>query len=432
MTVSIMPGKIAGSISAIPSKSHLHRLLIYAALSDKETQLLCAETEALDIKATIGCLTALGAFIERQKEGFKVKPINFDYLQDKSKSSEALVLPCKESGSTLRFMLPIANALGIFGAFHMEGRLPERPMAPLDGQLKNHGISLWRDTPEILYCKGKLTAGDYQLPGDISSQYISGLLMALPLLDNSSSLTVTEPLESADYIAMTLETAGIFGSKPLIKQSQNQIQYEIQGKRFTSPGQAEVEGDWSNGAFWLCAGAMPGGDIKIRGLKKDSSQGDKELSTILSQMGAGVSWQSDILHVSEKERNHIEIDARAIPDLIPVLAAVAALGNGTTIIRNAARLRLKESDRLLSTANTLSALGADIEETEDGLKIKGKPKLKGGTVDAYGDHRIPMMAAIASAGCTEPVTVTGAQAVNKSYPAFWDDLVSLGKDIKFL
>ena len=425
MTVTIMPGKIAGKISAIPSKSHLHRLLIYAALADKETKILCANTEAEDIKATIGCLEALGAEIKRQKEGFIVKPVDREYLQ--GKSGKTVILPCMESGSTLRFMLPVVCALGVNGAFHMEGRLPKRPMAPLDAQLQNHGIKLWNDTPEILCCKGQLTAGEYELPGDVSSQYITGLLMALPLLTGCSCLTVTGTLESADYINMTLEAAEVFGCKPNINQNIYNINWI---NRFVSIGEVSVEGDWSNGAFWLCGGAMPGGDIQMCGLKKDSSQGDKAVSAVLSQMKANVNWKEDTLHVSEGERNQVEIDARATPDLIPVLAAVAALGEGTTFVKNAARLRLKESDRLLSTAKTLTALGADVEETEDGLKINGKPKLKGGTVDAFGDHRIAMTAAIASAGCTEPVTVTGAQAVNKSYPAFWDDLAFLGKEIK--
>ncbi|MCL2387640.1 MAG: 3-phosphoshikimate 1-carboxyvinyltransferase, partial [Defluviitaleaceae bacterium] len=260
----------------------------------------------------------------------------------------------------------------------------------------------------------------------ISSQYITGLLMALPLLEKSSRLTVHEPIESADYITMTLDAAEAFGYTPHI----NGNMYELRGVgSFTSPSRVETEGDWSNGAFWLCAGAMPHGDISLKGLRKNSSQGDRQIYDILGKMGVNISWQDETIRIKESQRNSLQIDARAIPDLIPVLAAVAAVGNGTTIFQNASRLRIKESDRLMSTAKTLATLGADIKETPDGLIVTGVKSLKGGTVDAHGDHRIAMMAAIASAACSEPVTITGAQAVNKSYPNFWRDLESLGKKV---
>ena len=430
-----MPGKITGDVWAIPSKSHLHRLLIFAALSEKETFLSCAETEAEDIQATIDCLTALGATVEKQDGGFAVTPIfsrSAVCYAPLSASECPIILPCMESGSTLRFMLPVANALGICGAFEMKGRLPERPLAPLDSQLERNGINLWRDKPDVLRCEGRLQIpGSYHIAGNISSQYISGLLMALPVLNGFSTLSVSLPLESADYVSMTLEAAETFGQKPDIEKRDNGFHYNIEGTgSYISPGQIAVEGDWSNGAFWLCAGAMPGGNIQLRGLKKNSSQGDREICNILTRMGARVKWEGDELHITEDGRNGTEIDARATPDLVPVLAAVAAAGTDTTVIRNAGRLRLKESDRLFSTARILTALGADITEAEDSLVINGRPHLSGGTVDSFGDHRIAMTAAIASAACTEPVIITGAQAVNKSYPAFWKDLAALGKDVR--
>ena len=427
MKVTIMPGKISGGLLAIPSKSHLHRLLICAALSDKATFIECAETDAEDIHATIDCLTALGAMVERQEGGFAVTPLD----RERCKPDSEALLPCMESGSTLRFMLPVVCALGIRGAFRMKGRLPERPLAPLDALLESGGVRLWRDAPDLLRCEGRLRPGDYHLPGDISSQYITGLLMALPLLEGPSRLTVTEPIESADYIAMTLEALEAFGQKPGVSQIPGGIRYDIQGTgAFAGPLRIMAEGDWSNGAFWLCAGAMPGGDMRLRGLNRDSRQGDREVCGILERMGAAVDWKGDMLCVKESRRNGTEIDVRAIPDLGPVLAAVAAAGSGTTVIRNASRLRLKESDRLLSTARTLTTLGADVTETEDSLVINGRSRLTGGVVDSFGDHRIAMMAAIASAACSEPVTITGAEAVNKSYPAFWKDLAALGKDVR--
>ncbi|MCL2388492.1 MAG: 3-phosphoshikimate 1-carboxyvinyltransferase [Defluviitaleaceae bacterium] len=438
MTITLHPSTITGEISAIPSKSHLHRLLIYAALADKATQILCAETEAEDIRATIDCLSALGSVIVRNEDGFSVTPICRVQLSQRAKNM--IVFPCGESGSTLRFMLPVVCALGVRGAFEMKGRLPQRPLSPLDSQLENHGIRLWRDDVSstklqsakdgsgvFLHCEGQLQPSEnYELAGDISSQYITGLLMALPLLEKSSRLTVHEPIESADYITMTLDAAEAFGYKPPI----NRNMYELRGVgSFTSPSRVETEGDWSNGAFWLCAGAMPHGDISLKGLRKNSSQGDRQIYDILDKMGVNISWQDETIRIKEAQRNSLQIDARAIPDLIPVLAAVAAVGNGTTIFQNASRLRIKESDRLMSTAKTLATLGADIKETPDGLIVTGVKSLKGGTVDAHGDHRIAMMAAIASAACSEPVTITGAQAVNKSYPNFWRDLESLGKKV---
>jgi len=257
------------------------------------------------------------------------------------------------------------------------------------------------------------------------------MLFALPLFVAPSSLTVTQPIESADYIAMTLETLQAFGIRPSAASCPDAVRYDIAGiGAFSSPTNAAAEGDWSNGAFWLCAGAMPGGDVRLSGLNEKSSQGDRAIMDILAQVGANIGWEGGAVRASEGGRRGIEFDARAIPDLVPVLAAVLAAGTGTAVIRNAARLRLKESDRLSATAQTLTALGADVAETEDSLVINGRPCLQGGSVDAFGDHRIAMMAAIASAACSGTVTISGAQAVNKSYPGFWGDLAALGKTVR--
>jgi len=425
MQVTIQPGCIKGEVNIIPSKSHLHRLLIASALADEETILRTATTtEAEDISSTMKCLEALGASITYSKAGdgasFQVKPIDFNSLPSHA------VLPCKESGSTLRFMLPIVCALGVTGEFHMEGRLPDRPMNPLDQELERVGISFTKPKREIICCEGALNAGDFSLPGNVSSQYITGLLMALPLLKASSNLTVYEPVESKDYIDMTLDVLEDFGQLPQVTQNCYHI---MGGNSFKSPNKLVVEGDWSNAAFWLSAGAMPRGDLRVGGLNLKSRQGDREICKILKHMGANLSLEDNYIHVSEGSRGFATIDATAIPDLIPILSAVAAVGDGVTIIKNAARLRLKESDRLAATADILNTLGADVKEKEDGLEIRGVSKLKGGTVDSWGDHRIAMTAAIASIACEEPVTITGAQAVNKSYPQFWSELARLGKKL---
>ena len=420
MKVTLLPGPAAGRVTAIPSKSHLHRLFIYAALADKKTLLCCEHTQAEDIQATVACLSAIGAEIQPVEEGYLVRPLN------RRRLPAGAVLPCGESGSTLRFMLPLVCALGISGTFTMSGRLPERPLAPLDEELSRHGIRLWRPDSGTLCCEGKLAAGNYTLPGNVSSQFISALLLALPLLEGDSSLKVEGPLESADYITMTLHAGEAFGFRP----SSINNSYNIRGgAEFFSPEKTSVEGDWSNAAFWLCAGAMPGGDMEIAGLDRQSVQGDRGICNILEKMGANLGWAGNALRVFEGERRAVEIYAAAIPDIVPPLCAVAALGSGQTIIKNAGRLRLKESDRLHAIAQTLNAMGAEAAEEPDGLRIQGTESLSGGTVDAWGDHRIAMMAAVASLGCSGPLTITGAGAVRKSYPAFWEKFRAMGKEV---
>jgi 3-phosphoshikimate 1-carboxyvinyltransferase len=266
-----------------------------------------------------------------------------------------------------------------------------------------------------------LSHGQYSISGQESSQFISGLMLALPLLKGPSQICLTSPLQSKGYADMTIQTLRIFGVEGGFSTPGSQ--------RYISPGEISVEGDWSNAAFWLCAGAMPGGNIEITGLNRESAQGDKEICAILEQIGARLTWQDNVLQVLEDKRHGVEIDARAIPDLVPALCAAAAVSAGETIVKNAERLRLKESDRLTATAQTLNALGANITEEAAGLRVQGVPRLKGGTVDAWGDHRIAMMAAIASLACEDPVTITGAQAVRKSYPGFWEKFRMLGKEV---
>ena len=388
MTQTIPKTPISGTIPAIASKSAAHRLYICAALADKPTEITC-QTTSKDIEATKACLAAMKRGDTR--------------------------LPCGESGSTLRFLLPVAAALGLEADFFLEGRLPDRPLAPLDAQLTAHGVTLSRPRREVLHISGKLTPGDYVLPGNVSSQYISGLLFALPLLDGPSTLTVTGSVESAPYIAMTLDALAQFGVQPELHDNV----YTIAPTPYVSPNTAVVEGDWSNAAFWLCAGALSG-PVTVTGLKPDSLQGDREIVELLKRFGAKTEESGDSVTVSPGPLTARDIDAAAIPDLVPVLSIVAAAAAGTTRIYNAGRLRIKESDRIKTVLALLTAIGVDAEETADGLRIHGGKALTGGVVDSANDHRIAMAAAVASAIC--PVTVTGAEAVQKSYPKFWEDL----------
>ncbi len=422
MKVCIKPGPLRGDVTILPSKSHLHRLLICAALADAESLLVCGQTDAEDVLATMRCLEAMGATIKREPEGLRVTPLRRDALP------AHCTLPCGESGSTLRFLLPIVCALGLRADFTLLGRLPERPLAPLDEELRRHGCHLQRKEGGILSCEGQLCPGDYVLPGNVSSQYITGLLFALPLLAGASSLHIEGRIESADYISMTRQALQEYGL-PLTELDGC---YAIPGgQTLRTPGRILVEGDWSNAAFWLCAGALPGGDVTCRGLHTSSTQGDREICHILEQMGAELCLQETAVRVTAGQTKSLLLNAAAVPDLVPIVAAVAAISRGETRIEQAQRLRLKESDRLRAVSETLNALGAQVEELPDGLRIQGVETLRGGTdVSAWGDHRIVMMAAILATVCDQAVCIVGAEAVRKSYPGFFRDFAALGGRIE--
>ena len=432
MNVTIPSGPRHGTLTVPASKSWAHRILITAALSAEKSRIIC-DGISKDITATMDCLNALGANItsELRDDGcteLLVTPIKVTVDHSDSTALYAPLL-CKESGSTLRFLIPVVGALGKDAVFHMEGRLSERPIDALTDVLKKHGMSFMQDG-KYLYCRGKLTAGHFSIPGNISSQYISGLLMATPLLDSASDIEITGNIESGDYINMTahaVRTAGV----DLI---QNENIYHIEPKgRFSVSGDLIVEKDWSSAAFPLCMGAFSKEGITVTGLNTDSIQGDKEILNILKGFGADISitreQESDVsngLSSVTVKRGILKgqtIDASRIPDLVPVISVVAAGALGETRIIHAERLRIKESDRLFTTATMLKNLGADIEETEDGLIIKGKAPLNGGTTEAFNDHRIAMSAAVAAGISASPVTVLGAECTDKSFPGFWDKLL---------
>ena len=420
MNITIRPGQRSGRVKIPASKSQAHRLLICAALGQGETLIACDGLSA-DIAATMACLNALGADIRQAEEGrLRVRPIE--------KVPAGLChLHCGESGSTLRFLLPVAGALGANATFQLAGRLAQRPMAPLLEQLEAHGCQTYLDPEKkTLSISGQLTPGAYRLPGDVSSQFFTGLLFALPLLGEESILEIEGELESASYLQLTIQALAAFGVTP----ERMETGWIVRPQAYRTPGRAIVEGDWSNAAPWLCMGAIDGDSVTVKGLAPDSQQGDRAVCRVLGEMGVPIHHTAD-RYTSHPGRLHpTTIDARDIPDLVPVLAALAASIPGTTIITGAARLRLKESDRLVTTAATLNALGGQVAVTDDGLIIQGKAHLLGGTVDAAGDHRIAMAAAVAACACSEPVVITGAQAVEKSYPTFWHDLRALGKPVE--
>lgn len=405
----LLPGERSGELRIPASKSQAHRLLICAALSKEETRIRC-DGLSKDILATVACLRAMGAEIREEGDALCVHPI-------RSVPQNEVLLPCGESGSTLRFLLPVAGALGIRGSFLREGRLPERPLAPLDRELTSHGMTL-REEESLLHTEGQLLPGEYRLPGNVSSQYISGLLLALPLLKGESRLQVEGRVESAAYIQMTENALRLTG----ISYMKEKNQYTIPGdQRPGLTGELQVEGDWSNAAFFLCAGALSEKGMRITGLDPASPQGDRAILELLRRFGAELSVQESGILVRRAALRGIEIDAAPIPDLIPVLSVLAAGAEGDTRIYNAGRLRLKESDRLKTTAKLLRDLGGSVEELAEGLVIHGSGSLRGGSAESAGDHRIAMSAAVAACLCREPVDVNGAECVAKSYPRFWED-----------
>lgn len=415
MIATVQKGCLSGEIPAIASKSYAHRLLMAAALADRPTTVRCA-TVSDDILATARVLTAMGASVERTDAGFVVEPI--------STCPVGPTLDCGESGTTERFILPIACALGLDAAVTGSGRLPERPLSPLYEELQAHGIDLSPQGVFPLHARGRLPAGDYSLAADVSSQFIGGLLFALSVVPGKSTLTLTGRIESAPYIDMTLDVLALFGAS--ITRTSEGRRFEIEGRtRLASPGAAAVEGDWSNAAFWLCAGAL-GRGVTLTGLRADSRQGDRAVADILKAFGADVPLTENAVTVRPGTLNGMTVDAAQIPDLVPVLAVVAAFARGETRFVNAGRLRIKESDRLKTTRELLERLGADVDELPDGLVVRGRGTLAGGECEGANDHRIVMSAAVAGARTQHPVVIRGAQAVRKSYPGFFDDFARLG------
>ncbi len=419
----IRPGKRSGAVKIPASKSQAHRYLICAALSEKECLIGCDGVSA-DILATINCLKGLGAGIERlEADEYSQRAVTLKCSPIKRDAKlEDLVLDCGESGSTLRFMLPIVCALGASGHFVLHGRLPERPLAPLDGELRKHGAQIELVGNE-LHFGGKLRAGAYTMPGSVSSQFISGLLFALPLLSDDSSLTVTGRIESRDYIIMTEEAL----ERAKVRIEKNINVYGIPKAQSFQMPDTNVEGDFSNAAFFLCAGAFTEEGLKVMGLNMASRQGDRRIVEILEAFGAKTERGLDRVTVRTGTLEGLTVDAAMIPDLVPVISVVAAAAKGTTRIVNAGRLRIKESDRIKSTADMINALGGKAVETEDGLVIEGTG-LKGGTVDTCNDHRIAMSAAVAACICEDKVVLNDEKCVAKSYPDFFEDFNKLKID----
>lgn len=414
MNVKITPHPLSGTVSAISSKSDVHRLLIAAALSDKPTIIKC-NSRSKDIEATVSCLNSLGAAISFAEDEISVKPI--------TNIPKEASLNCGESGSTLRFLLPVAAALGVTAEFCGKGRLPQRPITPLRREMEVNGITFTPPWKFPIKIKGQLEPNEYVLKGNVSSQFVTGLLFSLPMLTGDSKIRLIPPVESKPYIDMTVDTLRKFG----IEITEEDNIYNIKGsQKYVSPSLVTADGDWSNAAFFLTAGALSG-EITVTGLNINSLQGDRKILDVLSKMGAEISVLGDKITVEKAELHGVEIDASDIPDLIPILSVAAAgAKSGITTVSNAARLRIKESDRLSAICECINNIGVVVAEMDDGLVVWTGDGVRGGKVFGFNDHRIVMSMAIASAVSNGEITIEGAEAVNKSYPQFFEDFTSLG------
>ncbi len=381
MNVTFQPFTPQGTVAAPPSKSDVHRAILCAALS-KGVCTITPVALSEDIKATISCVESLGA-VTRMENG----TLTVDGSGMFQKKTAAL--HCGESGSTLRFLIPVAAAGGVNAVFTGAGRLPERPIGIYTDALPKAGVQCDTAGGLPLTISGQLRGGEFKIPGDVSSQFISGLLFALPLLPRDSRIVLTTPVQS-------------------------------RGNQRYVPSDYRTDGDWSQAAFFMTAGAI-GGDVTVTGANIDSAQGDRRIAALLREFGAEVIQDGGTVRVRRGELKAIEIDASQIPDLVPILAVCASFAKGTTRIVNAARLRIKESDRLQTTAVLLNSLGGKVKELPDGLEITGVKELAGGHADGCNDHRIVMSAAVCAARSAGTITCTDAMSINKSYPGFYGD-----------
>ena len=405
MNVTITPAKLKGTVIPPPSKSQAHRVLIAAALAGGVSRIDNAALSQ-DIEATLRCLRALGTGVQREGKALMIHGLGNSIRQ----GLPFPVLDCGESGSTLRFLIPVALAVCGKGAFTGHGRLMERPQTPYFDIFREKGV-FWERIGNLLEVKGTLAPGEYRLRGDVSSQFVTGLLYALPLLDGDSEIVLTSPLESRGYVDMTLDALGLFGVYPEARENG----FFIPGNQRFQPQNFSIEADWSQAGFWYAAKLL-GSPLEVGGMDPGSAQGDR---VVLDQ------------YAKLSGPGEVELDVSDCPDLAPPLAAMAALRPGVTRLTNAARLRIKESDRLAAVTRVLNAMGAQVTEHWTSLTVRGKDRLAGGVkVDSFNDHRIAMMAAVAATRCIKPIAITGAECVAKSYPTFWDDYEMLGGKIQ--
>ncbi len=404
MNLQITPNKLHGRVSIPSSKSMTHRAIICAALAEGVSNLTGIDYSK-DIDATLNIMEAFGAYIRKNGSGIVMSGI--------VSPTHSAIADCCESGSTLRFLIPVAAALGTRTEFRGQGRLPQRPITPYIRELSQKGVTFRYDNSMPFLMEGKLQSGVFHLEGDISSQFITGLLFALPLLDGDSEIVMTSPLQSKPYADMTIDCMRKFG---VVVEETPDGNYKIRGNQTYQAADVHMEGDFSQAAFFYVANFL-GNNVTLDNIPEKSVQGDRKVIEIIDEM---------CYNRNNGKNAAFHVDATDIPDLVPILAVLGTFGDEVSVITGARRLRIKESDRLTAVSQLLNHLGGRVIVHEDGLEIYPVPTLHGGTVDSFGDHRIAMCAAIAATRCTEPVTILGAECVEKSYPAFFDDYQNLG------
>ena len=414
MVINIKKKKIGGKFFAPPSKSVAHRALICACLREKKTKIKCSEISE-DIKATIGCLRSLGYVITLDGE--------YIIVDKRRKEVKSPILDCKESGSSFRFMLPLVAALGCGATFVGEGRLGKRPMKELFDELENHGVTITHSKESVLPCvvSGKCENSNFSICGNVSSQYITGLVLSLPIM-KKGEVEIVGKIESKPYIDITLSVMREFGFSvideygKLVYNGYNDLDFE----------EYSVEGDFSNAAFFVVGGLIGAKDrLEIFGLSRETKQGDKAIIDIMTRFGGNIVEDEGIITIFTSQLQGAAVDVSDTPDLAPIIAVAGAAAKGETVIRGCARLREKESDRIESTVSLINGLGGNARVNGDSIIIQGNGKLRGGKVSSFGDHRIAMSAAIASLICEDEVIIDGAEAINKSFPRFFEIFDSL-------
>ena len=408
MDIKIYPSKLIGTVNAPSSKSYSHRMIIAAALADGISE-ISNVTDSNDITVTSQAMEALGANVLSDGGTYTVRGI-------KTPAAKADI-DCGESGSTLRFIIPVAAALGTTATLNGHAKLPQRPITPYTREFPKKGVTFEPQSGLPITITGRLRAGEYNLEGDVSSQFITGLMLALPLCEEDSAIKLMSPLQSKPYADMTIAALKKFGVDIREMNLDGLPLYLIKGGQKYKPCRIAVEGDYSQAAFFFTANAL-GSEINVTNLDPDSVQGDKEILNIIASCG--------------KEMNPFTADAGNIPDLVPILAVLGSVTKGQSKIINGARLKIKESDRLVCVANALNAIGGKVTAGDDFLTMDHIDHFTGGEVDSCKDHRIVMAAAIAATASTAPVIIHGAENVNKSYPRFFDDFKSLGGQFEVL
>lgn len=408
-SVKISPALLSGKVVLPPSKSVAHRVLICAALAGGKS-VITPFCTSRDINATVSVLRAIGVNILTDNNGYTVT---------QGKLKQGGKLNCFESGSTARFLIPVVATLGIDAQFIGEGRLPQRPFSVLCELLRENGVSVNSDQLPM-DISGKLEGENFSLPGNISSQYVSGILMAAPLMEKDVTVTIEGELESEPYVNMTVEVMSLFG----VKVQRTDTGYFVKGGQTYTPCNVKIEADWSAAAFFMSAAAI-GGEIAIEGLNFASTQGDMAALDVFAAFGAHLSTLNNTLFIRKGELRGIEVNARQIPDMVPAIAATAAFAKGTTKITGVARLRLKESDRIATVCNALTSLGVKVEQTGDSIIIHGS-SVQGGKVDGANDHRIVMAFTVAASYAQGESIISYADAVEKSYSDFFKDFAKIG------